>query len=60
MWKKINESSEVTEDEILKDLEMAYRQLETAKRKLDQSLDVNLREKYERPIADIMDTLDYL
>ena len=61
MWKRVDESEvDVTEDEILKDIEVAYRQLENVRRKLSRSMDAGLREKYLSTIADAMDILDYM
>lgn len=57
----MNESVEdVTEDEILKDLEGVYQQLENIRKKLNRSLDVELRKQYLRPISDVMEILDYM
>lgn len=59
MWKKLNESVEdVTEDEILKDLEGVYQQLENIRKKLNRSYDIELRMKYMRTISDVMNILD--
>jgi len=61
MWKRIDESQdELTEEEIISDLEVVYRQLEKVKAKLDQCYDVELREKYMRHLCDFMNWLDYL
>lgn len=60
MWKRIDESQdELTEEEVINDLEVAYRQLEKVKAKLDQCYDVELREKYMRNLCDFMNWLDY-
>lgn len=60
MWKKINESEEVSEeDRVLSALETAYKDLSIARSILEHSTDVELREKYLRTIADIMNILDY-
>ena len=61
MWKRVDESEgAVTEDEILKDIEVAYRQLESVRRKLNRSMDAGLREKYLSTLSDAMDILDYM
>ena len=60
MWKKFNENAdELSEEEVINDLEVAYRQLEKVKAKLDRSYDVELREKYMRHLCDFMNWLDY-
>ena len=59
MWKRINESSEVTEDEILKDLENVYFQLDNIRKKLYRSTDVELRKKFMEPVSNLMNILDY-
>ena len=60
MWKRIDEShDELTEEEVINDLEVVYRQLEKVKTKLDQCYDVGLREKYMRHLCDFMNWLDY-
>lgn len=67
MWRKkappakVSEADEgeLTEDEVINDLEVVYRQLEKVKAKLDQCYDVELREKYMRHLCDFMNWLDY-
>ena len=60
MWKKINESKgEITEDEIIKKMEVVYRTLEDIQLGLNASTNIELREKYMRPIVNFMNWLDY-
>lgn len=60
MWKKICESEEVSdEDRVLSALETAYKDMSIARSILEQSADIELRKKYLRTIADIMNMLDY-
>ena len=65
MWKKICESGEFEkvseeEDNVLQELETSYRALERARKILQQSSDVKLRERYMQTISNLMDTLDYI
>ena len=65
MWKKICESGEFEkvseeEDNVLQELENSYRALERARKILQQSSDVKLRERYMQTISNLMDTLDYI
>lgn len=55
-----SDEGELTEDEIFKDIEKAYRQLEKVREKLDKSYDIKLREKYMTPICNAMNILDYM
>ena len=60
MWKKIDESKkEISEDDIVKTLEVVYRNLEDIQLGLSGSTDIKLREKYMRPISDFLNWLDY-
>lgn len=59
MWKKICESSEISEQEVYKELEGVYRRLESIHSKLTKSTDIELRKKYMRPIVDFMNWMDY-
>jgi hypothetical protein len=60
MWKKLNESGgEATEEEINKDIENVYFQLEAIRQKLFRSMDVKLRTKFMKPICNLMSILDY-
>ena len=60
MWKKMNESvDDVTEDEIIKDLENVYFQLDNIRQKLHRSTDVELRKKFMEPVFNLMNILDY-
>ena len=56
----MDESKELTEQDVLAGLEVAYRQLEKVRHDLDQCHDIELRKKYLRTIADIMNMLDYM
>ena len=58
--KNVSESRELAEQDVLNGLEVAYRQLEKVRRELDQCHDIELRKKYLRTIASIMDMLDYM
>ena len=58
--KNVNESRELAEQDVLNGLEVAYRQLGKVRRELDQCHDIELRKKYLRTIASIMDMLDYM
>jgi hypothetical protein len=60
MWKRINESTgEVTEEEINKDIENVYFQLDNIRKKLYRSTDVELRTKFMKPVCNLMDIMDY-
>ena len=61
MWKRVNESEEreLTEDEIIKDLENVYFQLDNIRQKLYRSTDVELRKKFMEPVFNLMNILDY-
>lgn len=61
MWKKLNESkrNEIYEDQVLMELDSVYHTLENIRDRLNGSTDIELREKYLRPISDFMDWLDY-
>ena len=60
MWKRICESNEeVSENEIVDELGSVYQKLETIQHMLNGSSNIELREKYMRPISDFMNWLDY-
>ena len=61
MWKKINESkrNEIYEDQVLMELDSVYHNLENIRDRLNKSTNIELREKYMRPIVDFMNWLDY-
>ena len=50
---------DVTEDEIIKDLENVYFQLDNIRQKLYRSTDVELRKKFMEPVFNLMNILDY-
>ena len=60
MWKRICKSNkEVSENEIIEELGSVYQKLETIQHMLNGSSNIELREKYIRPILDFMNYLDY-
>ena len=60
MWKKINESKDgLTEDEIINKFGSVYKELVEIQNMLNRSTNVELREKYLKPLCQFMNWLDY-
>ena len=60
-WLRLDESdeNELTEGEILDGLEVAYRQIEQVRDKLQRSGNIPLRKKYMHYIWDLLNTMDF-
>lgn len=60
MWRRIDESQdELTEEEVIKDLENVYFKLDDIRQKLYRSTDMELRKKFMEPVFNLMNILDY-